>query len=100
MSVRVFLWVVFVVSCAVASPATPANTNNAISPVTILSFIISLQESRELSSQAGCYDLCTMRDWSNLHTFASIFSLPAKASTHFRAGQCERCCSDLLTLTY
>ena len=32
-------------SCAVASPATSANMNNAMSPATILSFIISLQES-------------------------------------------------------
>jgi len=39
-----------------------------MSPVTILSFIISLQESSELASQAGCYDLRTERDWSNLHT--------------------------------
>lgn len=34
----------FVVSCAVASLAAPANMNNAMSPVTILRFIISLRE--------------------------------------------------------
>src|SRR3979490_1982253 len=42
-SVRVFLWVVFVVSCAVASPAVLANMNNTRNVIAILNFILNLQ---------------------------------------------------------
>src|SRR5258708_35103376 len=39
-SVRVFLWVAFVVLCAVASPTTVANIITAINPAAILPFIV------------------------------------------------------------
>jgi len=43
-SVRVFLWVVFVVSCAAAIHAVLVNTNNATTIIAILSFIVNLRK--------------------------------------------------------
>src|SRR5581483_11126113 len=52
-SVRVFLWVVLVLSPAVAIPAAPANMNNAIIHATILRFIFGLPKQIETCLQVG-----------------------------------------------